>query len=282
MDPAAVAEHEPRRDRRDLPPQDNVRVGAAMFFFGGALFVAPCVAITAQMRRIEGPRHVLADLQIVSAAIGVLAIQIPAATFAETAGIVATSKGRVMEIRRIVTGHTPDGKATFIEDGSPPRTQDFKTIPGMRATLAWATDSGEAISGADPTAAATSFVPSPGSTRFIIVQFPPDGVYGSPDFDAPAAGAENMEIVPGLRKVRARRAWHAHDRFRGLRDRPRGRAGTRTRRRPGQVPEARRRRHPERDPPRLAQPDRLADDPRVRPRGRAALNRGHARDPVPE
>lgn len=58
---------------------DNVRIAAAMFFFGGALFVAPCVAITAQMRRIEGPRHVLADLQIVSAAIGVLAIQIPAA-----------------------------------------------------------------------------------------------------------------------------------------------------------------------------------------------------------
>lgn len=103
-----------------------------------------------------------------------------------------------MEIRRIVTGHTPEGKATFIEDGSPPRTQDFKTIPGMRATLAWATDSGEAISGADPTAAATSFVPSPGSTRFIIMQFPPDGVYGSPDFDPPAAGAENLKIVPGL------------------------------------------------------------------------------------
>jgi hypothetical protein len=58
---------------------DNVRIGAAMFFFGAAVFVAPCVAITSQMRRIEGPRHVLADLQVVSAAIGVLAIQIPAA-----------------------------------------------------------------------------------------------------------------------------------------------------------------------------------------------------------
>src|SRR5436190_15951373 len=105
-----------------------------------------------------------------------------------------------MEIRRIVTGHTPDGKATFIEDGIPPRTQDFKTIPGMRATLAWATDCGVAISagGADPTPAVTDFVPSPGSTRCIIMQFPPDSVYGSPDFDPPAAGAENMEIVPGL------------------------------------------------------------------------------------
>jgi hypothetical protein len=58
---------------------DSVRIAAAMFFFGSCLFVAPCVAITSQMRRIEGPRHVLADLQIVAAAIGVLAIQIPAA-----------------------------------------------------------------------------------------------------------------------------------------------------------------------------------------------------------
>ena len=58
---------------------DHVRIAAAMFFFGGTLFVAPCVAITSQLRRIEGSGEVLATLQIVSAAIGVLAIQIPAA-----------------------------------------------------------------------------------------------------------------------------------------------------------------------------------------------------------
>lgn len=58
---------------------DNVRAGAAMFFFGSCLFVAPCVAISAQMRRIEGAGHVLANLQMLSAAVGVLAIQIPAA-----------------------------------------------------------------------------------------------------------------------------------------------------------------------------------------------------------
>jgi hypothetical protein len=57
----------------------RVRAGAAMFFFGAALFVPPCVAITAQMRRIEGTNHVLADVQMLSAAIGVLAIQIPGA-----------------------------------------------------------------------------------------------------------------------------------------------------------------------------------------------------------
>jgi len=55
----------------------RVRVGAAMFFFGAAFFTAPCVAISAQMRRIEGPDHVLSYVQMLSAAIGVLAIQIP-------------------------------------------------------------------------------------------------------------------------------------------------------------------------------------------------------------
>src|SRR3954453_8773353 len=105
-----------------------------------------------------------------------------------------------MEIRRVVTGHTQDGKATFVEDGRPPRTRDFTTIPGMRATLAGATESGESIpaDGADPTEAVTDFVPSPGSTRLIVMQFPPDSIYGDPDFDGPAAGAENIEIVPGL------------------------------------------------------------------------------------
>jgi hypothetical protein len=57
----------------------RVRIGAAMFFFGSCLFVVPCSVITTQMRRIEGPQHALANVQLVSAAIGVLAIQIPAA-----------------------------------------------------------------------------------------------------------------------------------------------------------------------------------------------------------
>src|SRR5919198_3827212 len=100
-----------------------------------------------------------------------------------------------MDIRRVVTGHTPEGKATFVEDGPPPRTRDFQSIPGTRATLAWATDHGEPIAadGSDPTLAVTSFLPGPGSTRLIIMDFPPDSVYGSPDFDPASAGAENLE-----------------------------------------------------------------------------------------
>ncbi|MHB8696115.1 MAG: hypothetical protein ACYDHH_33300 [Solirubrobacteraceae bacterium] len=57
----------------------HVRIGAAMFFFGAGLFVAPCSVFTNQMRRIEGPFHALANVQIVSAAVGVIALQIPGA-----------------------------------------------------------------------------------------------------------------------------------------------------------------------------------------------------------
>jgi hypothetical protein len=58
---------------------DRIRVAAAMFLFGAAFFPAPAVAIAAQLRRIEGPRQVLANLQMLGAAVGVLGIQVPAA-----------------------------------------------------------------------------------------------------------------------------------------------------------------------------------------------------------
>jgi hypothetical protein len=65
---------------RNFSDQDNVRVAAAMFFFGGASFVLPTVAIAAQLRRIEGAaRPVMTWAQLLSGAIGVLGIQIPAA-----------------------------------------------------------------------------------------------------------------------------------------------------------------------------------------------------------
>lgn len=56
----------------------HIRIAAAMLALGSPLFLAPAVAIAAQLRRIEGRRHVLADFQVLSAAVGVLAIELPA------------------------------------------------------------------------------------------------------------------------------------------------------------------------------------------------------------
>jgi hypothetical protein len=105
-----------------------------------------------------------------------------------------------MELRRVVTGHTPAGRATVISDGPLARTRDFTSIPGMRASLAWETGPNPviAVDGSDPTPQTGSFHPEPGSSRLLVIQFPPDSVYAGPDFDPAAADAENREIVPGL------------------------------------------------------------------------------------
>lgn len=55
----------------------NVRVAAAMLFFGGPFFVLPCAAIAAQLRRIEGEHSVLAWSEMLLGAVGTLAIQLP-------------------------------------------------------------------------------------------------------------------------------------------------------------------------------------------------------------
>jgi len=56
----------------------QMRVGLAIFAFIFPLFMGLAVAIKAQLRRIEGEHHVMSDLQLVSAAVGVLAGQFPA------------------------------------------------------------------------------------------------------------------------------------------------------------------------------------------------------------
>ncbi len=60
--------------------QDNhtMRIGAAILAVAAALGMALPAAISAQMRRMEGPHHVFADIQLVAAAVGVLGIFIPA------------------------------------------------------------------------------------------------------------------------------------------------------------------------------------------------------------
>jgi mannose-6-phosphate isomerase-like protein (cupin superfamily) len=102
--------------------------------------------------------------------------------------------------RRIVTGHTEDGRATVVHDGEPPRSSEMKHTPGMGSALLWATPAGPVVpyDGTDPTPAVASFVPEPGATRLIRVAFPPDSVFLSEDFDPVAAGAEQLETSPGL------------------------------------------------------------------------------------
>ena len=105
-----------------------------------------------------------------------------------------------MSYRRIVTGHSPQGKAVFASDAPAPRSTAFKSIPGFETTLLWETQPGASVpAGAgDPSVSAPSWVPAPGGTNLMFVSFPPDSVMMSADFDPMAAGAEYMQVLPGL------------------------------------------------------------------------------------
>jgi hypothetical protein len=70
----------------------------------------------------------------------------------------------------------------------------------MVSRLVWATGPvrGLADEASDPTPAVSNFVPGPGETRFLIVTFPPDAVFGAANFDVEAAVRENLAVSPGL------------------------------------------------------------------------------------
>ena len=114
-----------------------------------------------------------------------------------------SSGGVPVNIRRVVTGHTADGAAMFALDSVPPRTAPFNNVPGMVSRLVWAAGPvpGLPFDGSDPTPAVSSIVPAPGESRFLIVTFPPDSVFGAPGFNPEAAVKENLAISPGLAEL---------------------------------------------------------------------------------
>jgi hypothetical protein len=105
-----------------------------------------------------------------------------------------------MHIRRIVTGHDRTGKSVFISDSAAPRTTEFKHVPGFVTSLLWETAPGALVPAAedDPAVSARSWTPAAGGTSLMFITFPPDAVMMSPSFDPAAAGAEYMQVLPGL------------------------------------------------------------------------------------
>ena len=111
--------------------------------------------------------------------------------------------GVPLAIRRVVTGHDETGASMVAHDGVAPRSDAFLHVPGMMSRLIWATDPAPALpsDGTDPTLSVTSIVPPRSGTRFLVVTFPPDRVFGAPGFDPAAAAAENLAISPGLAEL---------------------------------------------------------------------------------
>jgi mannose-6-phosphate isomerase-like protein (cupin superfamily) len=104
------------------------------------------------------------------------------------------------KIRRVVTGHTPEGNSVFVSDAAPPRVVTISGMKDFSITAVWATDHGmTAVPGsADPTPAMTTFVPGEGGTRFLITVLPPASQGLEPGTDPAAVSEEMLTKLPGL------------------------------------------------------------------------------------
>ncbi len=108
-----------------------------------------------------------------------------------------------MAIRRVVTGHSAQGKAIFASDGAPPRANTPPGVNNLGIVAVWATDHGmTAVPGSDdPTPAMTTYVPGPGGTRFLITVLPPDSG-GTAAPSSALAGATPSDVgFPGLNEA---------------------------------------------------------------------------------
>lgn len=103
-----------------------------------------------------------------------------------------------MTVRRVVTGRDARGKSIVAHDGSPPWSKEFEHTPGFASSFVWATTAEVKADPTDRTEIATSIVPGPGGSSFLLVTFPPDAVMADPAFDPEAAGREHAEESPGL------------------------------------------------------------------------------------
>lgn len=81
-------------------------------------------------------------------------------------------------IRRIVTGHNPNGKAVIAMDGAPPETIELKAVPGTIFYEIWNTNASPAPidNSADPTQRKLQLHPTPQGSIIRIVDIPPDAV----------------------------------------------------------------------------------------------------------
>jgi len=102
-----------------------------------------------------------------------------------------------VQIRRVVTGITPDGKSVFASDteveGIAPQL-----VPGYEFHRFWGGDRPPELPDREPQWASLPYFPVPGGFRFGIFTVPPDAAIGLDDIDVSAALAEFEEALPGM------------------------------------------------------------------------------------
>jgi len=85
----------------------------------------------------------------------------------------------IWTVRRVVTGHTAEGKSTFLMDGPAPNVMEMKSMPGLALTDLWETAGAPARNegAADAAARPVRLEPPRGGTIVRIVEFPPDSAW---------------------------------------------------------------------------------------------------------
>ena len=102
-----------------------------------------------------------------------------------------------MQVRRVVTGHTPDGKATVASDTK----VDAITIdiaPGSEYHRLWGADETVTFPDDGSPPSYSTYFPPIGGFRFGIFTVPPGSVTFPADFDLEKALVEMEEKLPGM------------------------------------------------------------------------------------
>lgn len=105
-----------------------------------------------------------------------------------------------MNVRRVVTGRTPEGRSVFVSDEEiSPVTLDL--LPGAAFHRLWGADRPAQLpsDGAQPPI--PGYFPPLGGYRFGLFTVGPDSVSLPADLDIPAAFAEIQQKLPGLAEV---------------------------------------------------------------------------------
>jgi mannose-6-phosphate isomerase-like protein (cupin superfamily) len=103
-----------------------------------------------------------------------------------------------MSVRRVVTGHTPDGKSVFASDEEvEPVTTPY--FPGYEFYRLWGADETPTFPDAGQKSPHTQYFPPLGGFRFGVFTLPPESSVVLPDDLDPAGAEAAMEAaLPGL------------------------------------------------------------------------------------
>jgi mannose-6-phosphate isomerase-like protein (cupin superfamily) len=101
-----------------------------------------------------------------------------------------------MKIRRVVTGHDPEGKARVVDDGEvEPITSELR--PGCAAYRLWGRDERPTFPDDGAPRRAEAYYPPRDGSRFMINTIPPGELVPPPNLDTAAALDELERHMPG-------------------------------------------------------------------------------------